>query len=279
MEAPELSEPNNQMQLKDLINKFWGKVKENLLLWGINVILLTSSVYMEVFAQAATRPFSVHDIAISYPFVINEKYDNLNLVIISALLPLIVMTTLILVDQVKGNKVKRFYHTVSLFIFCMSINGFSTTFTKIRLAKLRPDFLARCGPLLKKDEMKTGILYGDEICSAPFGEFIFKDGYKSCPSGHSSVSMCGMLFLSIWLYHSYGKKLKNDNNKNLITKFLCFAPILMAIDVITSRIYDFKHSYNDVICGTIVGILSVVIPVHYYNLKDIEGEEEIILPV
>lgn len=253
------------MGVNDLMKKFKEKVKENNFLWSTIIILATSSIYMEGFSTAAKRPFSLTDPSISYPFIKSEKYDNLKLFLICVILPFALVSLLTFIDKVE-NKFHRFYKTTTCYAFALSLAVFLTTFLKIRLAKLRPDFLARCGPNIKSSEL-SNILYDEIVCTAPLGEFALNDGYKSCPSGHSTLSMCGMLFLSIWLYQTYGKKTKNG-----LVSILCFAPMLVSFDVATSRIYDFKHDYYDILSGSIVGVTSTIISVVFIKLCDVDDD-------
>lgn len=259
---------------------FMRKVSENLLLWITNGILLTLSLYIELFSVPAKRPFSLDDISISNPYVEFEKYSNTKLALVCGILP-ILLTSIIIVFDKKNNKFTRFYKAISCFVFSLSITVFITTFLKVRLAKLRPDFLARCAPDLSKisSTSKTIALYTEEICTYPYGHFILNDGYKSCPSGHSTVSVTGMLFFSLWFYNEYAK-----TNKNGIIKMLCFVPFLIALDVATSRIYDFKHGYYDIITGSIIGAFGAVLGVYNLDLFAEDDEDEFpynssILPV
>lgn len=267
------------MPINGLVKKFQDKAKGNILLWATTFSLFLLAIYWEVFSTPAKRPFSISDPRISNPFVEYERYDNFKLASLCVLLPLLAMSLLILVDN-QRDKFHRFYKCVSVFTFSTGLSVFLTTFAKVRLTKLRPDFLARCGPILSKTDART-ILYTEEICSMPLGEFLLDDGYKSCPSGHSTLAVSGMLFVSLWLYHTYGKNLSRANNSGRIMRILCFSPMLLAIDICASRIYDFRHDYFDILCGGTVGALSTIIGVVVLDLSEtvIDSEAEVILPV
>lgn len=254
--------------------KFLVKVKNNLLLWGTSSTLIILAIYLELFATAARRPFSLTDKTISYPFIENEKYGDISLLLLGYVFPQLLMLALVVTDS-KGQKFFRFYKTISCFTFAVALAVFTVTFSKIRLAKLRPDFLARCGPVAKSLETSSQTLYTEEVCSSPFGKAILNDGYKSCPSGHSTISMCGMLFLSLWLFRSYGQ-----NQKSGVLKLLCFAPLFLALDVITSRIYDFKHDYFDILSGSIVGAGAVLVSGAFIELnEDDDSDVDPLLPL
>jgi diacylglycerol diphosphate phosphatase/phosphatidate phosphatase len=267
----------DQLDLQQLKDFFIMKVSENLVLWITTGFLLTFSAYLEKFGVAAKRPFSLTDLTISNPFIEFEKYNNTKLFLACGILPICIATIFIFSDK-KNGKFHRFYKMISCFLFALGLSVFITTFLKVRFAKLRPDFLARCKPILKDNEISRTLLYTEEICSAPFGEFTLNDGYKSCPSGHSTVSICCMLFFSLWLYYGYGK-----NNKTKVMKILSFTPMLLAFDIATSRIYDFKHGYFDILSGSLIGALGAIVSVYHLgiNHEEQEGEyfEDTILPL
>lgn len=260
------------MSMDEFYNRFKMKARDNVLLWAVIVVMILFAGITERFGIASTRPFSLNEIPISYPYIANEKYSDKLLLFVCFLVPLAVTTALIFSDG-KSKEFQRFYKTISSFTFAMGLAVFITTFLKIRLAKLRPDFLARCGAKLKKGDLET-VMFTVDICTAPYGEFVLNDGFKSCPSGHSTVSMCGMLFLSLWLYYTYARE-----HTNGIVKILCFTPLLVALDVVTSRIYDFKHDYYDVTLGSVIGIAATLVAVQFVHLEELKEEQELILPV
>ncbi|TID28722.1 hypothetical protein CANINC_002349 [Pichia inconspicua] len=262
------------MNFDELLGKFQEKVRDNALLWTIILLLNALSIVFELTSIPATRPFSLTDISISYPFVEAERYDDLTLLFLSIMLPIALFGTFISLDN-KNCKFHRFYEAISGFLFGIGLSMIFTTFLKVRMAKLRPDFLARCAPLLKKGESEIG-LFTHEICSAPFGERILNEGFKSNPSGHSSLASASMLFFSLWLYDTYGRK-----SHNKMISLICFSPLFIAFDVATSRIYDFKHDYYDIYFGTIIGIVGALIGFLYIyeSERDNEDTGNTILPV
>lgn len=252
--------------MSEMLRKFQEKIKDNIILWVLIFGLNTISIATESLVPPATRPFSLTDVSISYPFTEAETYTTLWLGIVVIVFPTTLFLGLIILDN-KPTKFQRFYKAISGLLFGVGVSMFITTFLKVRMAKLRPDFLARCVPILKKGESSTG-LFTQEICSAPFGRTILLDGYRSNPSGHSSLAFSTMLFLSMWLLDVYGQK----SNSGLM-KITCFLPLFVAFDIFTSRIYDFRHDYYDVYFGTVIGIFASVIS-FYYVYKDKSDDEE-----
>ena len=116
---------------------------------------------------------------------------------------------------------------------------------KNNVGRLRPDFLARCKPV--------GV-GADAACSNVGPEVL--EGRKSFPSGHSSLSMAGMAYLSLWL----GAKLWHTELPGELTLagslwklLVAGAPWLFALWVGLSRIEDYWHHWEDVTVGVLLG--------------------------
>lgn len=262
------------MNFSDVVGQFQEKIRDNVFLWTLIFGLNAVSIVIELTSIPATRPFLLNDVSISYPFIESETYSDVGLIFIAIFLPVMLFGVFIYLDS-KNDKFHRFYKAVSGLLFGIGLSMILTTFLKVRMTKLRPDFLARCAPLLKKGESGVG-LFTHNICSAPFGERILYEGFKSNPSGHSSLAFAAMLFVSMWLYDTYGRKLQNR-----VLSLMCFSPLFLALDVATSRIYDFKHDYYDITFGTFIGLAGTIISFFciYEGRNFEEDPENTILPL
>lgn len=261
--------------MNSFLSKFQERVRENILLWSTVISLFVLAFYMEKISTPAKRPFSIDDPNISYPFTEIERYPENLMFLLCLVCPILVTSIFIFADQI-NNKFHRFYKTATSFAFAIVLTGFLTAFLKIRFAKLRPDFISRCGVDIDMIKLNNdnNVLYDERICTAPLGKTILNDGYKSCPSGHSSMSMCGMLFLSIWFYLTYGKKSGNG-----LVKLFCFTPLLISFDIITSRIYDFRHGYSDILLGTVIGAICTILSITHFKIPTSKESESNILPL
>ncbi|TFY66735.1 hypothetical protein EVG20_g4346 [Dentipellis fragilis] len=121
---------------------------------------------------------------------------------------------------------------------------------KNRVGRLRPDFLARCA--------------WDTVAAMCTGDpDTVKDGRRSFPSGHSSTAFAGMTFLSLFLA---GKTAAwcfaapappgSLAASRLTRLVLAFLPLTFATWVAISRVEDYRHHKEDVIVGSLIGILS-----------------------
>lgn len=93
---------------------------------------------------------------------------------------------------------------------------------------------------------------------------------KSFPSGHSSLSFCGLGLLSFYLERRFGvsslRAWRQDSvsgelvmtqtravRLERIKSIFCYSPILLAGFIAVSRIVDNKHFPADVVGGSILG--------------------------
>ncbi len=82
-----------------------------------------------------------------------------------------------------------------------------------------------------------------------------QDTASSFPSGHSSVSFCGMYYLSLYIH---GKLRTYENNKignnRLYMILLGYSPLIISFSVGIGRILSHNHHPLDVFVGAILGI-------------------------
>ncbi|KAI9189009.1 hypothetical protein H9P43_000436 [Blastocladiella emersonii ATCC 22665] len=118
---------------------------------------------------------------------------------------------------------------------------FVTGALKNLVGALRPDFLDRCKPDPKNITVCTGNIAD------------IKEGRRSFPSGHSSVSFAGMVYLSLWIatrLHVFDAG--RDEAKGL-RLFAAHLPTCGAAAIALTRILDNRHSYLDITAGMLLG--------------------------
>jgi membrane-associated phospholipid phosphatase len=69
-----------------------------------------------------------------------------------------------------------------------------------------------------------------------------QDGRKSFPSGHSSYSMFGMVFLALWFAGKLGWH-------EFYTQSICVACISLSLWIGVTRYADYQHHPIDIICN------------------------------
>ncbi|PVU98372.1 hypothetical protein BB559_001626 [Furculomyces boomerangus] len=128
--------------------------------------------------------------------------------------------------------------------------------------RLRPDFISRCMPDIEKIKQIGGLgtngalmdpqfgFYNRSICTNP-DKWVYIDGMRSFPSGHSAVSFCGTLFLSLYL----SSQLRIHDRKGYVYKLvLILMPIIFSVMVAVTRTTDYRHHWEDVIFGGFLGL-------------------------
>ncbi|ODV85280.1 hypothetical protein CANARDRAFT_199136 [[Candida] arabinofermentans NRRL YB-2248] len=253
-------------------------LKKYITYWITAITIFGISTLMELNVTAFQRRFSLINPAINYPFTINEQFTNSKLALYAVLLPYCLMIVVLLIQFITNNINKvRLSHMINIttlsFLLSLSINAFITEFLKLRIGKLRPDFLSRCGADIDIDNINGN--FDTSICTAPYGLFLLNDGFKSCPSGHSSFAWCGLNFFNFWLMgqfkiYSGGKKFGIGKFK--IINLINIIPILLAFHIAISRSQDYRHDYIDISLGTIIGF-TVSIFIYRQFFKSVYDED------
>ncbi|KAI4841991.1 acid phosphatase/Vanadium-dependent haloperoxidase [Aureobasidium sp. EXF-8845] len=167
------------------------------------------------------RPFSLIDLAISYPYVESDEISTALLVVLALILPAIVIAivTAFFVPAFSRSNIRdQRYWKRKLWEFNAGWMGlglsfalafFITTGIKNLIGKPRPDLLARCQPDLNdiaahvvggygQDISQRWTLVSSSICTTTDKKRL-DEGFRSFLSGHSSMSWSGLLYLSLWL--------------------------------------------------------------------------------
>jgi len=192
------------------------------------------------------REFSLEDKTIQYPFAEHERVPDWALFIISFVAPLCLLPVLNRLT-VRSN---WDWHTGTLgFLFGISLTAVVTEVTKITVGRPRPDLISRCIPKPGSEDPLRG-LSSSTICTQT-DFFTFHDGWRSFPSGHSSLSFAGLGFLSFYLA---GKLHLFDRGGYTIKIWLVFTPLVGATLVAISRTMDYRHHWQDVLAGSALGL-------------------------
>ena len=93
----------------------------------------------------------------------------------------------------------------------------------------------------------------------PIDERLIEEAGYSFPSGHTTNNVA---FYGLAIYLIY-KNVKNKALRNILCCILAFIPLIIAF----SRIYLRVHYPSDVIAGTILGIICVVIFINFIYKK------------
>ncbi|KAJ3748716.1 phosphatidic acid phosphatase type 2/haloperoxidase [Lentinula detonsa] len=140
-------------------------------------------------------------------------------------------------------------------ILSLAMAGVITQFTKITVGRPRPGtcsfifhVIDRCQPRAGSVDPTFGLSTA-AVCTQT-DMSLLKDGFRSFPSGHSSLSFAGLGFLAFYLA---GKLHLFDHKGYLGKVWLFLAPFSGATLVAISRTMDYRHHWQDVLVGSILG--------------------------
>ena len=171
----------------------------------------------------------------------------------------------------------------------LAITLFVTSGLKDMVGKPRPNLLARCqADLSNVSQYVVGgfgnalnseaeSLVTSAICKQA-NQRLLDDSFAAFPSGHSSFSSAGLVYLSLWLCARFSlgipyldllvmERTPQQTGKRRMTAaalnkqaaaplwqtVLALAPIVTALFICSSRYADFHHAGSDIISGAVIG--------------------------
>lgn len=214
--------------------------------WALT-IGLTAAFFLLDGVSGFKREFDLNDTSIQHTFAVHERIPNWMLVCICfgapiLLLPLINFATVRSLWD---------WHISSLgLILSLGLTGTITNVVKICVGRPRPDLIDRCQPIAGSVNAAVYGLSNHTICTQT-DRYILNDGFRSFPSGHSSLSFAGLGFLSLYLA---GKLHLFDMRGHTGKSWLSVTPLVGAALTAVSRTMDNRHHWQDVTTGSILGI-------------------------
>ncbi|RKP38667.1 phosphatidic acid phosphatase type 2/haloperoxidase, partial [Dimargaris cristalligena] len=226
----------------------------NRLVWSylpdwVLVIIMALAFFAIDKIHPFRREFSLEDKTIQHPMKPDTVTPTM-LIIISFVIPIVVIFFNAVFIR------RSWFDLHQGWLGCMlalTLTIMVTHTLKVTVGRLRPDFIDRC-KLDRSNGTPTdpGIgLSNSSLCTQTNSK-ILRDGMKSFPSGHSSMTFAGMTYLTLYLA---GKLHIHDQKGHTIKTFITIMPLLGAALVAVSRTCDYRHHWQDVTIGSIIGIL------------------------
>ncbi|KAF5012180.1 hypothetical protein F66182_15284, partial [Fusarium sp. NRRL 66182] len=254
----------------------------------------------------AQRPFSLTDPAISLPYKSKDTVSSGLLIAIGLAIPagiILVFSWLLVPSNPRAlrrapfaliwrRKVWEWNAGWMGLGLALAATYTATQGLKDLIGKPRPDLIGRCDPDLSK-------------ISTNQGSDLKNDGFAAWPSGHSSFSFAGMVYLTLWLCAKFSvafpyigplafgarapaavtqvQKTETElasttTNPLAISprdqgaappvylQILAFVPVCVAFFVACSRYHDHRHAGFDIISGSLLGIFFAYVGFHMYHL-------------
>ncbi|KAM9897833.1 hypothetical protein OXX79_006652 [Metschnikowia pulcherrima] len=124
-----------------------------------------------------------------------------------------------------------------------------STWVPLVVIAVVPDFLARCVP--RAGVPRDVLVLAKDVCTTDDLPRLM-DGFRTTPSGHSSLSFAGLFFLSLWLS---GQLAVTRPQAGAFRWAVTFMPTLGAALIALSRTEDYRHHFIDVFVGSCIGLL------------------------
>lgn len=238
--------------------------------WAVAAVLTACFCLIAERARPFLRQFQLNDLTIQHLFVAQETVSGLMLLVLSATIPLLVIAIVVVRKYLLNRWHAHHMLNVSLLglALCISVTGVLTNVLKAWVGKLRPDFLARCGP---GPQISLDKFVDISVCTAPLGKDLLQDGMRSTPSGHSSVAFTAFGYLCIWLYGQWRLCALSSVEKPLYMYIVAAVPLMLAIYIALSRVQDYKHTFLDVTLGSVLGC-TVAFMVHSKYFQPFYGD-------
>ncbi|KAJ2703358.1 hypothetical protein FB645_003922 [Coemansia sp. IMI 203386] len=140
------------------------------------------------------------------------------------------------------------FHCTVLGIFiAMGLNNTATNILKNAVGRPRPDFIDRCQPNITENPPLKLVDY--RVCTQTDLSYLH-EGMRSFPSGHASLSFCGLMFTALYL----ASHLRYNDQRGHAYKTLAFyLPLFCATLIAISRTADYHHHWQDVLAGSLLG--------------------------
>lgn len=215
-------------------------------------LLVAAYILIKLFGQPFHSQFRLDDPRLQHPHAEVERVDVTWLLIYALLVPLVL---LILWAAVTRPSTHKIHITILGLIISILLATFITDILKDAIGRPRPDLIARCQPAKGTPGNK---LVSVEVCTET-AHHTLHDGWRSYPSGHSSLAFAGLGWISLVLASQLHVL---RPRASLMVVLSCLAPLLGAALIAVSRLEDYRHDVFDVVSGSILGFM-----VTYFNWR------------
>ncbi|CAG8780590.1 25341_t:CDS:2 [Gigaspora margarita] len=230
-------------------------VKAYIIDWLLCAIFLLVFFLVDTLEPFQQR-FSLEDRTIQNPYAEHERVPFWLAIIIDLVVPILIITASSLIIY---RSLHDLHHGLLGLMLSLTLTLAVTDFFKTFAGRPRPDFINRCNPLPGSVDAKPWGLSNSSICQQTDKD-IMKDGFKSFVSGHSSFSFSGLGYLT---FYFAGKLHLFDRRGHAFKSFVVLIPLAVAAYIATSRTEDYRHHWQDVVTGGLIGIpLSVRLKPH-----------------
>jgi len=249
-----------------------------------------SAVYKR--SKVFERKFSIYDESISYPYMKSQQkiewtpLKNWLLFIGSTLIFVIELSKQLLRRGLKKGWKSFFYDANQAFLglFLSHIfQNFFSDYIKFYAGRLRPSFLTVCDVDFEKvkeqylqyqnitggmqiDNFGPRNLFDASICKGDKKKI--DDERMSFPSGHTCLAFALLTYITLYL----AGQLRLYHGKCRVWKYIIVsAPLFYAVYVPFTRLMDYRHHWEDVVVGALIGMF-YAITLYYFIYPPLRDE-------
>ncbi|CAE6433268.1 unnamed protein product [Rhizoctonia solani] len=215
--------------------------------WVVTIIIIVLFYLLDEI-EGYKRQFSLTDTSIQHTFAVHERVPPWLLYIVALIAPAAIMP---IVNVLTVRSWWDWHNSWLGLLLGLGTTGSLTQVVKVTVGRPRPDMLDRCQPRANSQNAPVYGLASADICTTDNHERL-KDGFRSFFSGHSSLTFAGLGFLSFYLA---GKLHLFDQRGHTGKAWIALAPLTGALLVAISRTMDNRHHWQDVLVGSIVGLV------------------------
>ncbi|KAG0143119.1 hypothetical protein CROQUDRAFT_49284 [Cronartium quercuum f. sp. fusiforme G11] len=245
----------------------WNLLKSYLPDWLITLVFYVGFYFLDNLA-GFQREFDLNDTSIQHTHAEVERVPVLFLAIYAIAIPAFII---LLCSQAL---LRSFWDThnglLGLFL-SLALTLAVTGSVKNTVGRPRPDFIFRCQPATGSANAAIG-LSNSSICTTDHESRLLVDGFRSFPSGHSSTAWCGLGYLSLYLA---GKVHLFDRRGHTLKAWLVLIPLVGAALIAISRTMDYRHHWQDVLIGSLIGVVMAYLSyrLYYPSLSSAESHK------
>lgn len=219
--------------------------------------------------------FVERDPGLSYPYKTNSV-PSWSLAFIGAIGPLffIVLAQVLIRRSPRGiyydKRTKDIHLVIIVLGEVLAVTWLITNILKCYVGRLRPNFFAYCNykGYRQAEESRDFTAYFAATEPGRPGDFRDclddkSDAHFSFPSGHASISFCGLTFLTLFMLHVTSRiNFKHHSIGKIIRFFIVLIPLFAAALISSSRVIDYQHNIEDTIWGALIGLLGAFLAFH-----------------
>ncbi|KAI4350964.1 hypothetical protein L6164_005366 [Bauhinia variegata] len=179
---------------------------------------------------------------LKYPYK-QETVPFLAAQVMSVLFPIVIFIMFYICQR----DVYDLHHATKGVLFSALVTAVITDSIKAAVGRPRPSFFWRCFP---DGKAVFDAITKDVVCHGD--KKVIREGYRSFPSGHTSWSFAGLGFLAWYLS---GKTRLFDRRGHIGKLCIVLLPLLLAGLVGISRVDDYRHHWQDVLTGGLIGMI------------------------